>query len=121
MRSRFAAFALSKVGYLWHTLHRDHDEKRGDAKQYTERLRSGLKGLVYKELVVFDCDGPDAEGVARVLFKASVLSKGQDASFVELSSFANDGEGWRYLFGIPVEAKQIQSDTSAMTIARATV
>lgn len=101
MRSRFSAFAKGKVGYLWHTLHPDHDEKGEAPAEYVEHLRRGLRGLVYKRLDVRETKKPDADGIAQVKFHATVFAKGRDISFTELSSFANDGTGWRYLFGVP--------------------
>ena len=54
---------------------------------------------------------------ARVLFHATVFEKGRDRSFVELSTFAHDGTGWRYLSGearapgAPVELAALTIDT----------
>jgi uncharacterized protein YchJ len=36
---------------------------------------------------------------SRVLFHAAVFDKGKDRSFVELSTFARDDAGWRYVAG----------------------
>lgn len=101
MRSRYCAFVKGKAGYLWHTLHPDHDDKAGDPRAYVEHLRRGSKNLVYKRLEVLGSSPEDAEGVAQVLFRATVLDRGRDVSFTELSSFVHDGTGWRYLFGVP--------------------
>jgi SEC-C motif-containing protein len=93
MRSRFAAFAVGDVDYLWRTLHPDHDDRalaRGDV---IRALRTASRALKYMRLTVLDAKD------ARVLFRAGVFEKGRDRSFVELSTFARDGDAWRYLCG----------------------
>ncbi len=103
MRSRFAAFARGEVEWLWSSLHPDHDDRSEPREDVHAHLRDGLgRGVVYESLEVLDTRPPDAEGVARVLFAARVKARAKDVSFVELSSFVHDGEGWRYLFGAPV-------------------
>jgi SEC-C motif-containing protein len=122
MRSRFAAFARGEVEWIWTSLHPDHDDRAESRETVLAHLRDGLaRGVVYGSLVVLDTRPPDAEGVARVLFWARVKTRDKDASFVELSSFAHDGEGWRYLFGVPVatgpKAKgRLRGDPRRLTI-----
>ena len=48
---------------------------------------------------------------------AVVLHGAKDLSFVEISSFANDGSGWRYLFGMPKGRAEIKTDPRKLTIA----
>ena len=57
-------------------------------------------------LSVIESAPPDEAGVARVLFHARVFEAGRDLSFVELSRFAHDGEGWRYLDGLGAPASR---------------
>ena len=99
MRSRYAAFVRGEHDYLFRTLHRDHDDHALGARAFRARLEKSARRTRYKALVVLDHASPDSDGVARVLFSASVMREGKDASFVELSSFAHDGQGWRYLTG----------------------
>ncbi len=99
MRSRYAAFALGAYEYVWATLHPDHDDRAGDRDAYLAQLRRGASQRKYRELEVLDTRDPDGDGVALVLFAASITDRGKDASFVELSRFVHDGRGWRYLFG----------------------
>lgn len=106
MRSRFSAFAKGRAGYLWHTLHADHDDRAEDPKAYVERLRKGAKKLSYERLEILGTTPPDVDGVATVTFRATVFDRGRDVSFVERSSFAHDGTGWRYLFGDPEKAER---------------
>jgi SEC-C motif-containing protein len=98
MRSRFAAFARADAAYLWRTLHPDHEDRARAERTQTERqalreLRDGARAHRYMRLTVLDARGD------LVLFLAGVFRKGRDVSFVELSRFAHDGVGWRYLSG----------------------
>ena len=99
MRSRYSAFVLADLDYLWRTLHPDHDDRSKDRDQWAAELRAGLKTLRYRRLRILDTAPPEADGVARVLFHVTVSKRRRDASFAELSYFAHDGEGWRYLVG----------------------
>jgi SEC-C motif-containing protein len=116
MRSRFSAFAKGEVDHLWRTLHPDHDDRHADRSEYLTHIRRGLSTLRYASLQILDTKDPDHEGVAQVLFLAEVWEKGRDASFIELSSFAHDGEGWRYLFGAPIPRAKLRGDPSTLTI-----
>jgi SEC-C motif-containing protein len=105
MRSRFAAYAVADVDYLWRTLHPDHVDKARPRDEVVAALRSWCRqarfpGLQILEVTSPDGDGPDA-GTARVLFRARVFVGSRDCTFVECSSFRHDGVGWRYLEGEP--------------------
>jgi SEC-C motif-containing protein len=93
MRSRFAAFALGDAEYLWRTLHPDHAERALVKEAVIRRLKDASRALKYMRLTILDAKD------TRVLFLAAVYEKGRDRSFVELSSFAKDGVGWRYVAG----------------------
>jgi SEC-C motif-containing protein len=99
MRSRYAAFALKDVDYLWRTLHRDHDDRTRPEAQVRRDLGDACAKNRYMGLRVLDAREPDAQGVARVLFAARVFHKGREVSFVECSEFSRDADGWRYLGG----------------------
>ncbi len=117
MRSRFAAFARGEVAWLWASLHPDHDDRAESRDDVLTHLREGLaRGVRYEALTILDTRAPDAEGVARVLFHARIQGGGRDLSFVELSSFVHDGEGWRYLFGVPVPRARLRGDPRRLTI-----
>ena len=100
MRSRFAAFSLKNVDYLFRTLHRDHDDRARPQAQVLREIRDACVANRYLALRILDAREPDARGVARVLFAAKVFFRGRDLSFVECSDFVHDGAGWRYLTGI---------------------
>lgn len=100
MRSRFSAFVRGEHAYLFRTLHPDHDDHAAGERALRAELARGARRNRYDTLVVIDRDGPDADGIARVLFHVTMRRDGRDASFAELSSFAHDGTGWRYVAGV---------------------
>jgi len=100
MRSRFSAFARAEVAYLWKTLHPEHALRASPERDVLASLRRTAETHRYQTLAVLDTQEPDADGIARVLFRAGVFSKGRDLGFSECSEFAHDGVGWRYLRGV---------------------
>ncbi len=92
-----------------------HGLVRG-AKALRERLHTHGKRARYHGLVVLDHDGPDAEGIHRVLFRVTMKLAGADASFAELSSFAVAEGGIRYLTGRLIDPRAIDREGVA-TIA----
>jgi SEC-C motif-containing protein len=109
MRSRFAAFALADAEYLWRTLHPEHEDRAHAKDGVVRSLREAARAYKYMGLTILDARGD------RVLFLARVFQKGRDHSFAELSLFARDAEGWRYVSGQMRPAQDvIQSGT--MTI-----
>ena len=118
MRSRYSAFALREVAYLWKTLHPDHPDRARPEAEVMRELRAVAQSQQYPGLVVMDRRPPDQRGVAQVLFFAKVFEKGKDRSFVERSNFRHDGKGWRYLSGVgfrpadlPVPPEQLTLET----------
>lgn len=118
MRSRYAAFALKQLEYLWRTLHRDHPDRAAPKPDGIAALRQSAERFRYMGLTVLDREAPDAKGVARVLFHAKLFHKGRDVSFAECSDFAHDGDGWRYLAGAPVLTSDLREPLAGLTIAR---
>jgi SEC-C motif-containing protein len=115
MRSRFCAFVRGEHAYLFRTLHPDHDDRAAGQKALIATLAKNAKRTRYEALRILDRDGPDADGIARVLFHVTMRLDGKDASFAELSSFAHDGEGWRYVGGV-TRACRVDA-TNALRIA----
>lgn len=108
MRARYAAFVRREHGFLWRTLHRDHEDRAGSERSFLARLAAHAERARYRGLRVIDADGPDGDGVWRVLFHVRASIAGRDASFVELSSFAADDEApLKYVGGVTRSAKQI--------------
>jgi SEC-C motif-containing protein len=110
MRSRFAAFALADAAYLWRTLHPDHEDRARPKDAVIRSLKDASRALKYMRLTILEARGD------RVLFLASVFEKGKDRSFVELSTFARDSEGWRYVSGEARAASDFE-DPTALTMA----
>ena len=116
MRARFSAFARGEHRFLYRTLHPDHDDRARSERELTDALAKRGRRARYRSLRILDRDVPDADGVAHVLFAVDVAIAGRDASFVELSSFARDAEGWRYVGGRTIARREVQ-DLDALTIA----
>jgi SEC-C motif-containing protein len=117
MRSRFAAFAKKETAYLWRTLHPDHQDRAVGEAQLVRDLQRVTSVMRYAGLTILDRREPGEDGIAQVLFFARVFDKKGERSFVELSDFAHDGEGWRYLSGKTLPLPSIKSDPMALTIA----
>jgi SEC-C motif-containing protein len=109
MRSRFAAFALGDAEYLWRTLHDRHEDRALPKDEVVRGLREASRTYKYMRLRILEARDE------RVLFLASVFEKGRDRSFVELSRFAHDGTGWRYVDGANREAREL-GDVDALRI-----
>jgi len=116
MRSRYAAFALAEVDYLWLTLHPQHPDRARPEAQVKQELRQGCQRYKYPALSVLDVRAPNADGLAQVLFLARVFDKGKECSFVERSDFRHDGQGWRYLGGLPKALSGLKGDPTRLTL-----
>lgn len=80
-------------------MHADHDDRARPKEEALRDLRDACTQHRYMGLRILETRAPDANGVARVLFAAKVFERGREMSFVELSEFRHDGEGWRYVRG----------------------
>lgn len=116
MRSRYAAFARGEVDYVYRTLHPDHADRRDPEDLVRRSIAESARANRYTGLAILDADGPDAGGVARVLFRAKVFQKGRERSFVECSEFARDARGWRYLRGVARPIVRCPNDLNSLTI-----
>lgn len=99
VRSRFSAFAVRDVDYLWKTLHPDHADRKGDEESVKRGLRAGAAALNFVKLALLDADQREAGQTSRVLFAAEIYEKGKPRGFIEASDFRHDGTGWRYVGG----------------------
>lgn len=99
MRSRYAAFALGEVGYLWRTLHPAHPDRAQGEASFTASIRQGRAVLRFARLRVLDADSSEDGLRGRVLFHAEIYERGKERSFAELSSFEKTEDGWRYRSG----------------------
>jgi SEC-C motif-containing protein len=117
MRSRFSAFALRDADYLARTLHPDHEDRALPQADLVRRIKASASAFKYMALEILDRRDPGEDGIAQVLFLARVFEKGKERSFVELSDFAHDGEGWRYLRGVALPVARVHGDPMALTVA----
>ena len=117
MRSRYSAFALREVEYLWRTLHPGHPDRARPKEEVLRELRAVAGSHRYPGLRVLDSRPPDETGTARVLFHARVFERGKDRSFVERSEFRHDGTGWRYLRGEPRTPSELGVPPESLTLA----
>jgi SEC-C motif-containing protein len=117
MRSRYCAFAIGEVDYLWRTLHPDHPDRARPEAEVKRELRATCARLKFPALSVLDHRPPDADGLAQVLFLARVFEKGKERSFLERSDFRHDGQGWRYLGGTPRDLSEVKGDPLRLTLA----
>jgi SEC-C motif domain protein len=117
MRSRYAAFAVRDVDYLWRTLHPSHPDRARPQEDVTRELRRAVSQFHYTGLTVLDGQGPDAQGRAQVLFLARLFRAGKEHSFIERSDFLHDGVGWRYVGGDPVALDAVKGDPEKLTLA----
>ncbi len=114
MRSRYAAFARGEAEYLVRTLHADHPDRALPRADLMRSLRAAKDRLRYPSLTVLA--ESRAGSTAEVLFAAGLVESGRDCSFVELSDFAHDGAGWRYLAGILVPLAELGRAPEGLTI-----
>jgi SEC-C motif-containing protein len=122
MRSRYSAFALGEIEYLWRTLHPTHEDRSRPVEEVLRELRQATRKFKYRGLSILDRSPPDAAGLAQVLFLARVFESGKDRSFVERSDFRLDGSGWRYVGGVLRPAAVCELETLRLDnfLARAT-
>jgi SEC-C motif domain protein len=118
MRSRFSAYARKDGAYLYHTLHEEHPDRSRPEAEVVREFVAGASALRFMGLTILDRSPPDDRGIARVLFVANIFQKGRDLSFAELSEFAHDGDGWRYLRGRIIPAAHLGEARSIAAFER---
>lgn len=114
MRSRFSAYAVRDVAYLWRTLHPDHPDRAESFETWSARVAADVAALRFRKLLVLATSGP-VDGIAHVLFWADIRDGTRKRSFAEHSRFAHDGTGWRYLDGMTQEDRDLPKPISALT------
>jgi SEC-C motif domain protein len=113
MRSRYAAFARGEAEYLVRTLHEEHPDLAQPRADLLRSLRAARERR-HPSLAILASQHSGATG--EVLFSAGLVDRGHDASFVELSDFAHDGAGWRYLSGILLPLAALGRAPEGLTI-----
>lgn len=93
MRSRFAAYALGKVGYVVKTEHPDNPRRQNE-RQFRQEIKRFCQTTQFVGLQILDSELGDE--TATVTFQATLLQSGQDASFTERSLFEKKNGRWFY-------------------------
>ena len=106
MRSRYSAYALKEIGYLYTSLHpdarKDYDEK--STRKWAES--SQWHGL---EIIGTSKGGPDdTEG--QVEFMAVFTEGGAKREHRELATFAKQSDIWYFVSGEPLKPKQVVNE-----------
>lgn len=113
MRSRYAAFAVGRGDYLIATLADEHADRKGDTKAIANELGSAKDRQRFLGLTIPHTTEDGDHG--QVLFYARIFERGQDRSFVELSTFVKQHGEWRYASGKLVPASGIPGDPRTLT------
>lgn len=97
MRSRFTAFALGDVAYVYATLHPEHADRALPREAFLSALKRDISGVRFLDLAILSAseDGDRAT----VTFAAKIMKSAVDRSFNERSEFERTDGGWRYLRG----------------------
>jgi SEC-C motif domain protein len=109
MRSRYSAFALGLGSYLVGTLAANHPDRGRPAAELARELGRAHLTQRYMGLAIYPAR-PD-----EVLFHARIFVQGRDHSFVELSSFVREVDGWRYAAGELLPATALGSALDGLT------
>ena len=96
MRSRYCAFAKSKVGYLIKTTHPNGSTYEKDTIKWRKSLKSHCKSTQFLGLKILATSN-DSPTTATVTFHASLVRAGQDLSFTEKSKFEKVKGRWLYI------------------------
>jgi SEC-C motif-containing protein len=119
MRSRFTAFVKKEAAYLYRTLHPLHEEHGQGRDAFVRKMKQHLaERIVYQRLEVLDARCADESGIAKVLFRVRVMRRGKDVSFAELSLFARDGQGLRYVSGTSVGYEALPAERTIEAFER---
>jgi SEC-C motif-containing protein len=117
VRSRYSAFALGKIDYLYDTLHDDHPDRRHAPDQILAALRAASASFKYMGLTIVESEPRDRDGYCRVLYLARIFRRGEDVSFLELAEFLHDGVGLRYRNGKIKDGKGLRAPPAGASIA----
>lgn len=116
VRSRYTAFRLGRGGYLWSTLHSQHEARLAGDQQRYEAAADASSSRSYLGLRILD-RRQDADGdMGQVLFLARVQAGKLDRSFVEAASFAREDGQWRYIDGTTRPLRELGHAPGELTL-----
>ena len=93
MRSRYSAYALGLVDYIIQTTHPQNEQPLS-----RETIEQFCATTEFKNLEIFNVEEEPEK--SQVTFRASLMSQGQDISFVEESLFEKVDGQWLYRSGV---------------------
>lgn len=94
MRSRYSAYALAKIDYLWAT---HHPAKRPATP---EPLRQWAEATTFTQLeILAHSQGGPTDKIGKVTFKAHYITQGQQDTLQETSRFKRYQGHWVYWDG----------------------
>ena len=96
MRSRYAAYALGKVGYIIQTTHPDSPFQPKNEVVWRKELQQFCRETQFMGLQIVATAEIDRQ-TATVTFRGILLQGGRDASFTEQSLFERVRGRWLYL------------------------
>ncbi len=96
MRSRFSAYALSKVGYILKSQHPTTFQKGQDIVTFRKELKHFCAHTTFLGLKILD-KAQLTPNKATVTFYAILTQNGADASFTECSIFEKENGRWLYV------------------------
>lgn len=96
MRSRYAAYASGKVGYIIQTTHPDSPLPPHNEVVWRKELQQFCRGTQFVGLQIMATEEIDRQ-TATVTFRAVLFQGGRDASFTERSLFARLRGRWFYV------------------------
>jgi SEC-C motif-containing protein len=113
MRSRYAAFSMGRGDYLVRTLAQGHPDLELPRPELVLALSRARERQRFLGLRILHARASETSG--EVLFQARIFERGKDRSFVELSSFVREVDGWRYEGGQLLPHTALPRDPASLT------
>lgn len=107
IRSRFTAYAIGDVNYLWRTTHPDNEARAGKTEaDFKRETLHYCKKVDFTRLVIHETESEDERGIARGTLTAWYRVAGQpEDSFTERSEFVRVDGRLLYLTGVQVDVQ----------------
>lgn len=98
MKSRYCAYATDNTNYIMDTTHKSNNEYNSNKVEWEESIKVFMNDTQFNSLEILEFIEV-GEDESFVTFKANILVRGNDASFVEKSKFVKQKGKWFYLSG----------------------
>ena len=96
MRSRYAAYALGKIGYVVKTEHPKSHRTQKDIVTFRKEVKAFCQNTDFVDLQIL-AESQSDETPATVTFRAVLMQQGQDVSYTECSLFEQVNGRWLYV------------------------